>query len=149
KVPIKDPDTFDGSSPEKLRNFIFQCNIVFRGKKDSFPTQESKVFYAISYLRGTALDHVEPYVNSDNEPDWLTDWNLFRDELVTHFGSINPEDEAEIALENVKFPDNGKAAKFFIDFAKHATRVAYDDRALCRLAYKALPTRIKDCLAEI
>lgn len=96
-----------------------------------------------------ALDYFEPYIDSDIEPDWLTDWNLFRGELISNFGSINPEDEAEIALENVKFPDNGKASKFFIEFAKYASHVAYDDRSLRRIAYKALPARIKDHLVEI
>ena len=150
KTPIKEPDTYDGSSPEKLRNFIFQCSLVFRGRPHYFPNPESKIFYAISYLRGTALNYFEPYVNSgDDEPDWLSNWDLFKQELVNNFGSVNPEDEAEAALEKVRFPENGKASKFFIEFAMYASRVSYDDRALRRIAYKALPIRIKDRLAEV
>ena len=42
-----------------------------------------------------------------------------------------------------------RAPKFFIEFAKYASRVAYDDCSLRRIAYKALPARIKDRLAEI
>src|ERR1700679_430845 len=30
KVKAKEPDTYDGSDPRKLNNFILQCNLFFR-----------------------------------------------------------------------------------------------------------------------
>ena len=149
KIPIKDPEPYDGSSPDKLRNFIFQCNLVFRGRKASFPTEDSKVFYAISYLSGTALEYFEPYVASGQEHDFLNNWDSFVKVMTATFGAINPEAAAEAALANVKFPENGKATIFFVNFAKYAERTNFNDSALRYMAYKALPKRIKDRLAVV
>jgi len=50
-VKPRSPDTFDGSDPEKLDTFIFQCSmyIVLRGQ--DFPDEASKVAFMLFYLR--------------------------------------------------------------------------------------------------
>ena len=63
---VKEPDPFSGGSPDDLRAFIFQCQIYFRACKGEFHEDTEKVFFAISYLRGVALDYFEPFIN---EPD--------------------------------------------------------------------------------
>jgi len=93
-IPIRAPDTYDGSSPKGLRTFFVQCNLVFRQNPHWFPTPESKVNYALSFLCGTALDFIKPYFDYDSKkekPGWLLDWDLFREELSATFGPINPE----------------------------------------------------------
>ena len=57
---IRKPDPFDGSDPEKLRTFLVQLNLVFRAEPDSFRYDRDKVNYAVSYLKGTALEWFEP-----------------------------------------------------------------------------------------
>ena len=47
-----DPETFYGK-PNKLRQFIQQCNLVFRLQPSRFASEEIQVAYMTSYLRGS------------------------------------------------------------------------------------------------
>jgi len=60
---VKEPDLFSGGNPDKLQAFIFQCQIYFHACKGEFQEDIKKIFFAISYLRGVALDYFEPFIN--------------------------------------------------------------------------------------
>jgi len=60
---IKEPDSFSGGNPDKLRAFIFQYQIYFRACEGEFREDSEKIFFAISYLQGIALDYFEPFIN--------------------------------------------------------------------------------------
>ena len=49
KAKAKEPDTFDGSEPRKLNNFILLCNLFFRSNP-IYSDDSSKVTFALSYL---------------------------------------------------------------------------------------------------
>ena len=49
---VKEPDTFDGSDPRKLNNFMLLCNLYFRNNP-AYSDDEPKVTFALSHLRGT------------------------------------------------------------------------------------------------
>ena len=57
KVKIRDPDMFDSSDSKKLRGFLLQCKLNFWSKPKSFQTEQSKVNYSLSFLKGTALNY--------------------------------------------------------------------------------------------
>ena len=77
RAKAKEPDTFDGSDPKKLNNFILLCNLYFRNNP-AYSDDEPKVTFALSYLRGTALEYFEPSIlDSDDTPDWMDDWSAF------------------------------------------------------------------------
>ena len=67
------PDTFDGSNPEDLRAFILQCQITFNSYPHQYSTDTTKVFFAISYLKKTALEWFEQGVLEDN-PEFTPAW---------------------------------------------------------------------------
>lgn len=50
------PDVFDGSDSSKLDTFIFQCTMYISARSADFPDVESQVLFAVSYLKGNALD---------------------------------------------------------------------------------------------
>ena len=87
----KEPDTFDGSDPKKLNNFIFLCNLYFR-TNPSYEDDATKVTFALSYyLHGLALEYFEPSIlDSDETPDWIDNWSAFVRTLRTQFDSIDP-----------------------------------------------------------
>ena len=62
RTKVKEPDTFDGSDSRTLRNFLVQLALNFRdsARSNSFKEDVNKVNYALSYLRGTALEWFEP-----------------------------------------------------------------------------------------
>jgi Domain of unknown function (DUF4939) len=151
KTPFKpkEPDLFSGSSPQALRTFIFQCQIYFDAKKSEFTEDSDRIYFAISYLRGPALEYFEPFIISPSKSraktyDFLTKWDTFVQKLTNQFGSYSPEDDDEDALTSIPFPDDGKATRYFIEFAKYESRVDWDDRALRKVIKDAIPTRISD-----
>ena len=106
-----------------------------------------KIFFAISYLWGIALDYIEPFIAENDELqtyDFLEEWPAFVQKLSNLFGFYSPEDDDEDALVAISFPNNGKAVNYFIQFAKYQNRIRWDDRSLQKVVKDALPTRICD-----
>ncbi|GJJ15448.1 hypothetical protein Clacol_009726 [Clathrus columnatus] len=54
-IKAKEPETFDGTSFEKLANFITQCQLAFQANPNDFLEDWQRIFYAISFLRGSTL----------------------------------------------------------------------------------------------
>ena len=79
------PDIFDGTKPEKLESFLMQRNIVFRLQPSKF-TEESKVIYAISFLRGFVLDAIQPLATGDVLDEKISSFQLLTKYLRDNFG---------------------------------------------------------------
>jgi len=78
------PDTFSGTEPDKLNNFLFQCCLYFRTNPVQFDTDIAKINFTMIYLTRVAQDWFEVGLNQEDQSilqDWLSDWNLFVDEL--------------------------------------------------------------------
>ena len=82
--------------------------------------RDTKVNYALSYLKGIALDCFKPTLLDPNAPSWLSNFDLFVEELKSNFGSYNPVGEAEAKLEQLCVQENHQAMKYFIKFQKLA-----------------------------
>jgi len=144
---VKEPDLFSGGSPDKLRAFIFQCQIYFRACEGEFLEDTERIFFAISYLRGVALDYFEPFINEAEAYqnfDFLEDWSAFVQKLSNLFGSYSPEDDDEDAIVAIPFPNDGKAVNYFIQFAKFQNRIRWNNRALRKVVKDAIPDRIRN-----
>src|SRR5882724_4324415 len=87
KLKLREPDPFDGSDSHKLCTFILQCKLNFRNCPHQFQYNTRKVNYILSHLKGSALDCFEPTLLDPIEPIWLSDLNLFIEELETNFGT--------------------------------------------------------------
>ena len=120
KPKLREPDTFDSSDPRKLHTFILQCKLNFRDRKDLFEEEAAKVNYALSYLKGIALDCFEPALLDLNPPEWLSNFDLFLVELKSNFSSYDPVSEAEARLEQLHMQENHQATKYFIKFQQLA-----------------------------
>jgi len=46
------PDTFSGTEPDKLNNFLFQCCLYFRANLAQFDIDIAKINFTIIYLTG-------------------------------------------------------------------------------------------------
>jgi len=144
---IKEPDPFSGGSPDELRAFIFQYQIYFRACEGEFVEDSEKIFFAISYLRGIALDYFELFINEpdpNQNPDFLEHWPAFVQQLSNVFGSYSPKDDDEDAIVAIPFPNEGKATDYFIRFAKYQNRIRWDDQSLRKVVKDAVPARISD-----
>jgi hypothetical protein len=149
KTPFKprEPDVFTGGSPQLLRTFVFQCQVHFNARQSEFTDDTDRIYFAISYLKGPALDYFEPFINEpepDEVYDFLFQWTAFVQKLNNQFGSYSPEDDNEDSIHSITFPDNTKATRYFIEFSKYQKRVKMDDRSLRRIVKSAIPMRIVD-----
>jgi hypothetical protein len=142
---VKDPDSFDGSNPQKLRKFPVACNLVFLDHPDSFWRDEKKVRYTISYLKGAALDWFEPIIMGELEevPDWLHNYPAFVQELMDHFGPYDFRGDAETSLSNLTMKDSHRIICYTVEFNKLAARTDWmNEPALQDQFFRGLPLRL-------
>ena len=71
---LSDPDTFDGNDPYKLRPFLTQIYLHLTERLQDFPTDDDKIIYVMSYLRGSAAEWLEPDIMGDN-PNTVPVWD--------------------------------------------------------------------------
>jgi hypothetical protein len=148
KAKAKEPDTFDGSDPRKLNNFILQCNLFFRSSS-AYDEDEAKVTFTLSYLRGTALEYFEPSIlDSDDIPNWIDNWSAFVRTLRTQFGPIDPTADAEDGIDHLKMQDSQRILKYNVEFNRLAIRTGWDDSVLRHRYYSGLAERIKDIMGQ-
>ena len=50
------PDTFSGTEPDKLNNFLFQCRLYFCTNPVQFDMDIAKINFTMTYLTGVAQD---------------------------------------------------------------------------------------------
>ena len=116
QTKVQEPDVFDGSDTHKLQPFLVQCTLNFRNHPDAFSTDSAKVTFALSYLKGTALDWFKPSLTSGLNLAWLNDYSDFVSELRKNFKPHDPKGKAEADLENLCMHDNQCIVKYLVDF---------------------------------
>ena len=145
---VKEPNTFDGSNPWKLNNFILLCNLYFRNNP-SYYDDELKVTFALSFLCGTTLEYFEPTIlDSDKTLSWMDNWSAFIRTLRTQFGPIDPTADAEDRIDNLKMQDNQRIVKYNVEFNRLAIRTGWDNSILRHCYYSRLVERIKDIMGQ-
>ena len=126
---MKESDTFDGSDPRKLNNFILLCNLYFCNNP-AYSDDDSKITFALTLLRGTALELFEPMLMSDEPLAWEDDWSAFLCVLRNQFGPIDPTADAEDNIDNLRMKDNQRILRYNIEFTCLAIQIGWDDSIL-------------------
>ena len=118
------PDTFSGTKPDKLNNFLFQCKLYFHANLAQSNTDIVKINFAMTYLTRVAQDWFKVGLNQEDQgilQDWLPDWNLFVDELHRHFSLSDPIGEAANMLDNLCMKPSNKISTYNMDFMHYAS----------------------------
>ena len=154
KAKVREPDTFDGTDPRKLRAFFVQCELNFQSRPAHYRSDRAKVTFAQSYLKGMALKWFEPDLLSMGAPAerplWMDDYVEFMAELQDNFGPHDPAGDAEAQLEQLQLRDGQRINKYVVEFQRLASQVrGYGDGALRRQFYTGLPARIKDEISRV
>ncbi|KIN92803.1 hypothetical protein M404DRAFT_172596 [Pisolithus tinctorius Marx 270] len=154
RTKLREPDTFDGTDPKKLRAFFIQCELNFQDRPWAFRTDRAKVIFAQSYLKGMALEWFEPDLlgldDPDDRPLWMDSWREFVLELQTTFGPHDPVADAESQLDHLHMKDSQRINKYVVDFNRLASQVrGYGDGALRHHFYSGLPDQIKDEVCRV
>ena len=116
-------DTFSSTEPDKLNNFLFQCQLYFHANPAQFDMDIAKINFAMTYLTGVAEDWFEVGLNQEDQSilqDWLSDWNLFVDELHWHFSLLDPIGKAANMLDNLHMKPGNKTSTYNVDLMCYA-----------------------------
>jgi len=101
-----------------------------------------KINFAITYLTRVAQDWFEVGLNQENQgilQDWLSNWNLFVNELHRHFGLSDPVGEVANMLDNLHMKPSDN-----MDFMCYASQLGWKNSVLCHCYYQKLPNRIQN-----
>ncbi|CDO70298.1 hypothetical protein BN946_scf184603.g9 [Trametes cinnabarina] len=116
------------SSGSPLSSEGNNLELVFKARPRTFDTNEKKVTYAISYLKGMALTWFELYLlehELGNPLEFLYLYEVFQQELQVKFGPYNITGQAKHNLENLWMADNQRITKYITQFNCLTTQVRW------------------------
>ena len=108
-----------------------------------------KINFAITYLIRVAQDWFKMGLNQEDQnilQDWLSNWNLFVDELHRHFGLLDPVGEVTNMLNNLCMKSDNKISTYNVDFMCYASQLGWRNSVLCYYYYYELPNWIQDSI---
>ena len=91
KIKVCEPNTFKGTNPWKLWDFLISCNLHFLDCSDVFASDKKRILFILSYLKGSALSWFEPGLNDPtNSAHWMWNYQAFLSKLENNFGPHDP-----------------------------------------------------------
>jgi len=132
------PNTFSSTEPDKLNNFLFQYCLYFHANLAQFNMDIAKINFAMTYLTEVAQNWFEMGLNQEDQgilQDWLSDWNLFMNELCQHFGLLDPIGEAANMLDNLYMKPSNKISTYNVDFMHSVSQLGWENSVLCYRYY--------------
>ena len=155
-LKINTPEPFDGRRG-KLGAFFSQIELFFGFNIDRFPTDEHKVLFASTYLRGPAFEwfnsflmdflNNEPDKRDDNTIEVTQDYSNFKNKLRQVFGDFDKEHLAERRMQSLR--QTGSAADYGSKFQQLAAQTQWGAVSLVAQFYKGLKDRVKDDVARV
>jgi hypothetical protein len=142
-----DPASFDGKNPEKLEQFITQCELVFKLQPSRYASESVRVNYMISYLSGFALDAVRPFIDTSPTPVEISTKEEFVRYLRSNFGDPDIKGSTIRKLRNLS--QKGSAAEYFSRFREYIAVLGFQEELqLVDRAIQGLKPEIKDEIAR-
>ena len=140
------PNTFSGTELDKLNNFLFQYRLYFHANLAQFDMDIVKINFTMTYLTGVAQDWFEVGLNQEDQgilQDWLSNWNLFVDELCWHFGLSDPIGEVANMLDNLYMKSGDKISTYNVDFMHYVFQLGWGNSVLCHCYYQGVTNFIQ------
>jgi hypothetical protein len=108
-------------------------------------SDEKRIIFILSYLKGSALSWFKPGVNDPmNSTHWMWNYQAFLGELEGNFSPHDPVGDAEKALNDLPMKVTAHIVKYNVDFWELASRVSWNESALCDRYYHRLPLQLRD-----
>jgi len=146
---VKNPTSFAGTDPTKLREFLAQCLLTFNAEPRRYQNDEAQVMFAASYLTEAAASWFQPFLLAPVRPSILSNWPEFVSELTQMFGDPHLASTSEQKLQTLRMRDNHYVNRYLVDFMKYSADTGWNDTALAHAFYNGLPDRIKDEMVHI
>lgn len=143
---LNKPTPYDGTDKYACNTFIAQVQLYMSGNEESFPTEETKVLFAATYLRGKAFAWLEPRLVKQTDP-LLHNFQLFCTELQRNLGDPDQENTMVRKLKTIK--QTTSAATYRSEFDSITQYLTWDEAALKSYYYDGLRPDVKDALSYI
>ena len=141
KVP--EPDTFDGDR-EKFDDWKMQVALKLRGNSDWYPTEDAKLVYVLSLLRGSAQDQMRAYVDEHGNIS-IPDYPAFLSILEAAFGNPDRKGTAQNKLRELR--QKGRDfSSFYAEFSRLVVQTGYNDEAKKATLLSALSSELTNAL---
>ena len=101
----------------------------------------------MTYLTRVVQDWFEVGLNQEDQSilqNWLSDWNLFVNELHRHFGLSDSISEVANMLDNLRMKPGDKISTYNVDFMRYASQLGWENSVLYHCYYQRLPNQIQD-----
>lgn len=152
KLDVAKPDKFSGDKRHLLEIFLNQCLNNFLANPRVFQNERNRITFAGSYLSGRANTWWGGYLShlDSDEPaqPWLRTWSLFRDELIYHFGVIDPRAHALVEIWKIRQGSSQRLSDYKLEFNELAKYLDWNDSALADRFFMGLQPRIVEVLAS-
>lgn len=148
KLKLEKPEDYLGDR-KRLRPFLANLRLKFFAEPHLFRTEQAKIAYAGSLLRGDAFAWFEPHlVNITEYMAEIATFEAFATSLKVAFGD---PDEAATAEREIRklFQGNRPITAYTADFMRISSQLNWDDEALKSVYRFGLSERVKDELARI
>jgi hypothetical protein len=121
--------------------FIAQNELIFTSQPYEFQSDQTKILYLASFLRGNAFHW---YFNTNNRGQIPGDYKQFIELFTHYFGQQNEEMEATQRIQNLY--QTSSVSKYNQAFNKLSILIDYNENALITLYRKGLKDKVKDLL---
>jgi hypothetical protein len=150
-IKLAQPDLFYGDR-KHYEAFLTQLHLNLIGNRNNYPNEESKVIYAGSFLRGSALAWFKPLledrVHHGDQASATTKnvftWEGFVGELGKMYGDVDERRTAERKLETLR--QKKTVAQYAAIFQQYTPRIGWNNEALLAQFRLGLKSEIKDML---
>jgi len=139
---VHEPELFYGKASSRANEFLIQLRLLFEDSPARFPTERKKILYAVSLFRDKAFQWVEPYLNKDQPPTWMTEFSLFAAELTKRFGNPDIQQNTVVRLRNLR--QTSSIATYIAEFQQYANVLQWGDAPLIDYFYQGLKDSIKN-----
>ena len=142
---VEAPPEFSGKISE-FPNFMAACSLVFALCPNTYSTDERKVLFVISHLRGTAMSWARNIAENPEHP-YRHDYPAFKGALSNLYSDRNLRARNEDKLGRLE--QTKSAAAYAAEFQSLIGPLDLDDGAKCLLFHKGLKSGIKDAIAIV
>ena len=122
---------------------ISKLLLIFMQAPSQFCTEQSRVLYASTFLKGSAAHWFSNFLIQQPPPRVVTNWNVFVRELNTMFGDRNRVHTAQQAVLTLQMNNNHQSAATWSNTIDGPTFLASTRLPLWPISTKAYPVASK------
>jgi hypothetical protein len=143
-ITFSEPEKFSGDR-SRCRSFLLQLQLIFRAHTEQFRDDVTRVAYAISLLRGDALNWAAPYVD-DPTSAFMTDYSVFSASLSDTFDDPDRSRKANQALQRLCHKPFRSVAALVSEVRQLMLDSTWNEEAVMTAFHTALPPWVQQAL---